>query len=76
MIKRTVARWEVRGGKRFIVLYQEFGYYFYRGDGVMGSIGGVMTDEEAIAWMERPWPQAGPATVLKTDFPSLRRVRI
>ncbi len=83
-----VARWQTKGND-WIELWKltEYsprsgvgydGVYHYKGKGMGGGIPNtVKTDTEAIAYMERPWGRggAGPATVLKTDRPSLKRVR-
>jgi hypothetical protein len=74
-MRRDIARWEARSGKRFVQLYREGDFYFYETDAGGGSVG-ARTDEEAVAAMTAPWgPTVGPVTVLTSDFPSTRRVR-
>ena len=78
-----VARWETKG-KGYLQLSKTEKpngtgfWYSYTGDGCGGSMGNdVTTDEQAIAWMERPWGQsgAGPVTVHRAGRPSLKRVK-
>jgi hypothetical protein len=73
---RIIARWEAKGGRRYLVLYVGDLGYFYRGDGCGGGLPAMPNDDAAIEYMERPWGQggAGPVTVLRSDFPSVRRV--
>lgn len=75
---RLVARWETSGND-WIELRQSSFDYYYRGNRCGGfAADKTATDAEAIAAMERPWGSlggAGQVTVLKTDRPSLRRVK-
>lgn len=67
---RIVARWETRGHD-FLELYEyPFGGYGYSGKGCGGSLGALPDDQTAITHMER-----NAVRVLKSDRPSLRRVR-
>ena len=71
----TIATWRTTG-KDFLELTKTDLGYSYHGNGCGGTLPvAVATDEDAIAYMERPWgPRgAGPVTVLKTDRPSLKR---
>lgn len=68
--KRLVARWEVRGGKRFLELYADEWGYTYTGEDCGGNLGAMTGDAGAIDKME-----AGPVAVLRSDFPSVKRVR-
>lgn len=73
--KRVVARWENRGNFWLELLHGPSGYS-YRGDGCGGTMGReIATDEQAIAYMVRPWGQfgAGPVTVHMTA--TLKRVK-
>lgn len=76
MAERIVARWEARGGKQFLELYEDTGFYRYRGNSCMGFFGiDITNDEQAIAAMQEPWgPGVGAVTVLTADFPSTKRV--
>jgi hypothetical protein len=77
----SLARWETRG-KDWLELFKyksdKHGtVYHYRGNGCGGGVT-ASTDEEAIAAMENPWGHpngTGQVTVLKTDRPSVRRVK-
>lgn len=74
-----VARWEAAKGKRFVELRRESdGTYSYKTDGGGGAGFSFASDADAIAWAEKPWGPggAGPVTVLKSDFPSVRRVKL
>lgn len=72
-MKTIIARWEAKGGKRYIELYRdEFGYG-YRGDRCGGNLGALATDADAIAQAEHP--VYGVVTSLKADFPSTRRLK-
>jgi len=71
-MKRVVARWEAKGGKRFIELFEENSVYGYTGDGCGGNIGFFGNDDAAIARMEHP--SYGAVTCLKADFPSTKRI--
>lgn len=68
-----IAKWTVKGGKRFIELYRdEKGYYFYRGENCGGNLGtAITTDEMAKTYMVS---LSGPVTVLAFDFPSVKLV--
>lgn len=77
MEKIEVARWEAKGGKRFITLLRDdLGYTYRTNDSGGGNMGVFPNDEAAIAAMEAPWgPRVGPVTVLTSDFPSTKRVK-
>lgn len=80
---RLVARWETRG-KDWLELLDNGAChnapgrdYFYKGNGCGGGFT-AKDDEEAVRRMEAPWGDprgTGQVTVLKTDRPSLRRVK-
>lgn len=74
---RSVARWEAKGGKRFVELFHEGGTsYSYKTDNGGGTGFAFANDVEAIKGMEAPWgPHTGPVTVLREDFISTKRVR-
>ena len=73
--ERIVARWEARGGKRFVELYHDGRCYCYRMERDMGVGYSFKNDQEAIEAMEAPWgPHVGPVTVLKEDFPTTKRI--
>lgn len=76
MPKRPVARWEAKGGKRFVQLYHDVLGYSYETENGGGTLRPMPDDQAAIQYMERPWGAygGGPVTVLKSDFPSTRRV--
>ena len=63
-------------GKRFIRLEKDPTGYSYVGTNCGGGLPEMSSDDSAIEYMERPWGQfgAGPATVMATDNPSLKRV--
>ncbi len=69
--RRVVARWEAKGGKRWIELYQDSHGYGYDSDNGGGYLGNLGSDENAIARMEHL--SYGSAASLKADFPSTRR---
>lgn len=72
--KRLVARWEAKGGKRWLELYHdEFGYSykFDNGGGGLGSW--IPNDDAAIEVMSKPGN--GSLWAMKMDFPSTRLVR-
>ncbi len=79
-MKRKIARWEAKGGKQYLELYHDTNaagpYYSYEGNDCGGTLPRQENDEAAIAYMERPWGRggAGPVTVLRSDFPSTKRV--
>lgn len=67
-----LARWEARGGKRFIsLLCRPDNSFFYRGDGCGGNLA-AKTYEQAIAELTGPH---GAVTVLKADFRSTKQVK-
>lgn len=72
-MKTLIARWEVKGGKRFLNLYQdEFRgkpSYDYEEDNGGGNIGYQPTDQDAINSL------ALKLECFKMDFPSLKRVK-
>ena len=71
MEKRIVARWEAKGGKRWLELYADATGYGYSGDGCGGNLGALASDADAIAQMEHP--AYGAVTCLRLDFSSTRR---
>lgn len=74
-----IARWAAGGGKRYIELSRHSsGGYSYRGAHSGGCLPAMPDDAAAVAYMERPWGSggAGPVTVLKADFKSVRRVEV
>lgn len=73
---KQIARWEAKGGKRWIALYKDEQGYTYKGDSQGGVLSYQENDANAIAKMEQPWGTggAGAVTVLKSDFPSVTRV--
>jgi hypothetical protein len=73
---RVVARWETKGGKRWIQLEYHKGCYQYSCDNGGGVLPKHNSDKSAIAYMEEPWDRfgAGPVTLLQMDFPSVRKV--
>lgn len=78
---KTIASWEVKGGKDYLNLCKtDYDIYFYQGLTCGGVLPQSITDDNlAIEWMENPWGHklgAGPVTVLKSDRPSLKRVFI
>jgi hypothetical protein len=79
MSDRIVARWETRG-KDYLELTKDEGrgrWYSYKGNGCGGGFE-ADSDAAAIQRMENPWGHpdgTGQVTVLKTDRPSLRRVK-
>ena len=73
--ERLVARWEAKGGKRFVALYRSPTGYHYQADHGGGVCAAFRDDIEAIAAMTKPWGRdTGPVTVLASDFPSTKRV--
>jgi hypothetical protein len=79
MSSRLIASWKTKG-KDYINLYfnEDNGlkYYHYEGNGCGGALPKLENDDKAIEWMEEPWGKgAGPVTVLKSDRPSLKRVK-
>ncbi len=78
--KTLVARWETRG-KDWLELTrgEKPGTYWYKGGpSYCGGGFDAPSDEAAIQHMENPWghPEGtGQVTVLKTDRPSLRRIK-
>jgi len=68
--KHVVARWESRGGKRWLELYRDQMGHTYHQDGGGGNLGGGLTDAEAIAALNR-----GMLGAMKSDHPSTKRVK-
>ena len=74
--RRIVAKWKTKGNDWLELYHWPKSGYGYRGNGCGGGII-AETDEEAIVRMEAPrgsehgW---GPAAVLKSDRPSLKRI--
>ena len=71
-----IAEWKARGGKRFLTLERYpsdhtlgGNSYRYSGDGQGGNLGVFSSDDMAVAWFK-----AHQVAVLKSDFPSLKRV--
>jgi len=74
-MRQEIARWEAKGGKRFVQLYREGDFFFYETDSGGGNVG-ASSEAAAVEAMSAPWgPTVGPVTVLTSDFPSTRRVR-
>ena len=48
----VLARWKSRGGAHYVELRKSADCYSYRGNGCGGSLGGVKSDEEALAIMQ------------------------
>jgi len=86
-MNNVIARWETRG-KDWLELYRHEGLtmhgepgnlpaYGYRGNWCGGGFGAT-DDADAISRMEAPWGDprgTGQVAVLKSDRPSLRRVK-
>jgi hypothetical protein len=77
-MNNVIARWETRG-KDWLELFRlDAPYrYQYKGNGC-GGVFFAKNDEDAIGQMEAPWGDprgTGQVTVLKSDRPSLRRVK-
>lgn len=67
--QREVARWQTTG-KDFLSLLVNGMGYSYQGRDCGGNLPVLPSDEAAIAWME-----ANPVALLKSDRPSLKRVK-
>lgn len=73
---QVIARWETKGGQRFVELSRHTnGPFTYRSDDGGGVIV-ASSNADAIDCMVRPWDNsgAGPAFLLALDFPSTKRV--
>lgn len=74
--QRLVAKWEVKGSKQYLALIEQDGDYFYHSLTSGGYFGKLPNDEIAIKRMVAPWGiNTGPVTVMKTNYPSLKRVQ-
>jgi hypothetical protein len=72
----VIATWKTSGYDYLELKRTDVGYA-YTGNGCGGTLPtSILSDNDAIAYMERPWSNlgAGPVTVLKTDRPSLKRI--
>lgn len=72
-----IARYEAKGGKRYLELYRDYEdlrgggpSYSYRGDGCGGNLGYIESDTTAIQKFEERQ-----VACLKSDFPSVKRVK-
>lgn len=74
----VIARWQTKGNDYLELKRGETeDSYWYKGNGCFGGFY-AKTDSEAIERMEAPWGDprgAGQCTVLKSDRPSLKRVK-
>ena len=81
-----IAKWEAKGGKRFVELHYDgllntaagpMHNYHYKTDNGGGGLGPEINNHrDAMLAMTNPWGSkyVGQVTILKSDFPSTKRV--
>jgi hypothetical protein len=69
MNKELIAKWEARGGKRYLSLYRDKYGYCYQGEDCGGVLPPFAVDFAAVDYME-----ATAVKVLAYDFPSVKRI--